>query len=257
MTRPVSITAFIPARYGSTRLPVKPLIDLCGKPMVQRVYEQASLARAVGSVIVLTDHEEIASVVRSFGGKVLMTPSDLPSGTDRIAYAVKTMPQVEIAVNVQGDEPLIDPRMIDDTIRPVTADASLKIATPVGKITDVSELANPGIPKVVIDNDCFALYFSRATVPHVRDAAEADWHEKHVFYKHFGLYVYRRDVLLKFSQWGPSPLEQAEKLEQLRFLEHGVRIKTILTDAASHPIDTAEDAERVRSILKRQPNERS
>jgi len=247
------IVALIPARYGSTRLPAKPLIDLCGKPMVQHVYERARRAALVNNVIVLTDHEEIVAAVRRFGGEVMLTPPEIRTGSDRIAYAVERLTDAAIIVNVQGDEPLIDPRMIDEAVRPVIDDSSIQIATLVKKITTVQELKNPGIPKVVLDADGFGIYFSRSTIPFLRDESRVDeWHLHHTYYKHIGLYVYRRDALLKFSQWNESALELAEKLEQLRFIEHGYKIKATVTTYDSVPVDTAEDAEKVRTILQHQ-----
>jgi 3-deoxy-manno-octulosonate cytidylyltransferase (CMP-KDO synthetase) len=241
----------IPARYGSTRLPAKPLIDLGGKPMIQHVYERALKASLVGEVIVLTDHREIASAVGKFGGKALMTPSDIPSGSDRIAYAARTRADADIIVNVQGDEPLINPKMIDEAIRPLLDDPSVKIATLVKKISGAADLQNPGLPKVVLDEKGFAIYFSRSPIPYLRDEpSQSTWHLRHVYYKHIGLYVYRREALLRFSEWGESPLERAERLEQLRFIEHGYRIKAVVTKHDSAPVDTAEDVENIRRILQ-------
>jgi 3-deoxy-manno-octulosonate cytidylyltransferase (CMP-KDO synthetase) len=251
MNKAPMVIGVIPSRYASTRLPAKPLIDLCGKTMVQRVYEQASRASLLSRVIVATDHEEIRAEVRKFGGEVMMTPSDLRSGTDRIAYVARQIPEAEIFVNIQGDEPLIDPSMIDATVRPLLDDPSIQLGTPAKPITDPAELANAGTVKVVCDGEGFALYFSRSPIPCVRDERDIGrWIDLHTFTKHIGLYVYRRNALLAFSGWDETPLERAEKLEQLRFLEHGYRMKVVETACDSVPIDTAADADRVRSILR-------
>lgn len=241
----------IPARYGSTRLPAKPLIDLGGKPMIQHVYERTRRASLVKEVLVLTDHREIAAAVKGFGGTAVMTSSDIRSGSDRIAFAAKDRPDAGIIVNVQGDEPLISPKMIDEAIRPLLEDPSIAVATPVKRITGAPDILNPSIVKVVLDSESFAIYFSRSAIPFLRDEpSEAMWHLRHDYYKHVGLYVYRRDALLRFSEWGESALERAEKLEQLRFIEHGCRIKAVLTKHDSLPVDTAEDVENVRRIVQ-------
>jgi len=251
VTPNANIVAIIPARYGSTRLPANPLIDLCGKPMIRRVFEQAKLARLVGRVIVATDDERIASVVRGFGGEVAMTSPELRTGSDRIAAVASTLADAEIIVNVQGDEPLIAPQMIDETIRPLIDDTSVLVGTPVRRIAPEDDLANPNTVKVVLDKDGNGIYFSRSPIPYLRNGVEiGQWHRHHHYYKHFGLYVYRKRALLEFAGWEESTLERMEKLEQLRFLEHGIRIRTTMTEHESIPIDTAEDAERVRAILR-------
>jgi 3-deoxy-manno-octulosonate cytidylyltransferase (CMP-KDO synthetase) len=238
------IVAIIPARYASTRLPGKPLVDLCGKPMVRRVAEQAARATLLTRVIVATDDARIVEAVRSFGMEAVMTPAELPSGTDRIAFVARGLPEADIIVNVQGDEPLIAPEMIDEAIRPLLSDPSVRVGTLVKRIEQEEEIANPGVVKVTVNLQGDALYFSRSPIPHVRGA------ERHRYLKHIGLYVFRRETLFQFTSWGESSLERAEKLEQLRFLEHGVPIRTSLTTYESIPVDTAEDAERVRRVLK-------
>ncbi len=246
----------IPARYGSTRLPAKPLIDLGGKPMIQHVYERVRGASLVKEVLVLTDHQEIASAVRQFGGTAVMTPSDIPSGSDRIAYAVRSRPDADIVVNVQGDEPLINPKMIDEAVQALVEGPRVKIATLVKQISRAADLLNPSMPKVVLDEEGFAIYFSRSPIPYLRDEpSEGTWHLRHVYYKHIGLYVYRRGALLRFSEWGESPLERAERLEQLRFIEHGYRIRAVVTKHDSVPVDTMEDVENVRRILQEHTRE--
>ena len=247
-----SIVAIIPARYGSTRLPAKPLVDLRGKPMIRRVVEQVKKSELVGRVIVATDDERIASVVRSFGCEVAMTSPALRTGSDRIAAVAKDLKGAELIVNVQGDEPLIQPEMIDEAVRPLQEDESILMGTVVKKISTAEELKSPNCVKAVLDLDGNAVYFSRSPIPFARETAQIDdWHRKHRYYKHFGLYVYRRQFLLEFSSWPPSTLETAEQLEQLRVIEHGYRIRAVVTAHDSVPIDTAEDAERVRAILSR------
>ncbi len=251
MSKSANIIGIIPARYASTRLPAKPLVDICGKPMIHRVYEQARRAKLIDRLIVATDDERIAGVVRKFGGEVILTPPGIRSGSDRVAFVAKSLAEGNIVVNIQGDEPLIAPEMIDQAIRPLADDPSIPVGTLVRKIDSVEEMLNPGIVKVVIDENGFALYFSRSPIPYARDMKRMEeWLEHHQYYKHIGLYVYRRSFLLKFAGWDESPLERAEKLEQLRILEHGYRIKTAVTTFDSIPVDTAEDVERVKKLLQ-------
>jgi 3-deoxy-manno-octulosonate cytidylyltransferase (CMP-KDO synthetase) len=247
------VVAIIPARYASTRLPAKPLADLCGKPMIQHVVERARRARLVDRVIVATDHEAIASAVQSFGGEVAMTAPELASGSDRVAAVARTL-DAEIIVNVQGDEPLVDPDMIDQAIAPLLADPAILSGTIVRAIEDGADVHNPNVVKAILDERGFALYFSRSPIPFQRDASPETWHLHHRYYKHFGLYVYRRAFLLEYAGWPATPLEISEKLEQLRILERGYRMKAAVTTHDSIPVDTAEDAERVRAILQRQSN---
>ncbi|HUN67056.1 MAG TPA: 3-deoxy-manno-octulosonate cytidylyltransferase [Bacteroidota bacterium] len=247
----MSIVGIIPARYGSTRLSAKPLIDLCGKPMIQHVYERALKAGLLQSVVVATDHQSIADTVAGFGGTAVMTPAELPTGSDRIAHVASSLDKADIIVNIQGDEPLIVPGMIDEAIRGVTEDPSAQVGTLIREITSAADLSNPGIVKVVVAGDGRALYFSRSPIPHIRDVRQPElWHTHHRYFKHIGLYVYRKSVLLQFARWGEGPLERAERLEQLRFLEHNIAITTRVTKHDSVPVDTPEDADRVRAILK-------
>ena len=246
-----TVTAIIPARYASTRLPAKPLIDLGGKPMIQHVYERTKQATLVTNVIVATDHGEIAATVRAFGGECVMTAADIRSGSDRIASVSKNLPRSDIIVNVQGDEPLIAPQMIDEAIRPMIENPKIDVATLVKKIDAIEDIVNPNVVKVVLDIAGNAIYFSRATIPFIRDAAEnAVGHKQFIYYKHIGLYVYRKEFLLSFASWDESTLERTEKLEQLRIIEHGFKIKATITGYDSIPIDTPDDAERVRRILQ-------
>lgn len=240
------VAAFIPARWGSTRLGGKPLADLNGKPMVQWVYERAKEARLVNEVSVATDDERILNAVRSFGGRVVMTSPLHRSGTDRIAEAAKAT-KANIVVNIQGDEPLIDPASIDAAIRPLLDDPNVKLCTLKTKITREEEYRDPNAVKVVTDKDGFALYFSRSPIPYNKKPFE----EAAPAFKHIGLYVYRRDFLFKFSELKPTALEEAESLEQLRALENGFRIKVVETSYNPVSVDTAEDLDRVRAIMAR------
>jgi len=248
----LKIIGIIPSRYASQRLPAKSLADIHGKPMVQHVYERASQSRLLTDVIVATDDERIESVVKGFGGHVVMTPTDIRSGSDRIAHVARSL-ESELIVNVQGDEPLIEPKVIDQTIQVLLDDADAVVSTAVKKIISLDELLTPSVVKVVIDRKHFALYFTRSLVPFVRDSAEVtDWLKHAAFYKHLGIYVYRSSFLQQYASLAPTPLEQAEKLEQLRILEHGYRIKVTLTEYDSIPVDTQEDLERVRRQIKNQ-----
>ena len=248
------IVAVVPARYASTRLPAKPLVDLCGKPMIQRVVEQARQATLIDDVIVATDDKRIESVVTAFGGKAVMTPTTIATGSDRIAYVARNLPNTDIVVNIQGDEPLVDPRAIDAAVQPLVEDHNVQVATLVKNIASAEELMSPHVVKAVLDKDGYAVYFSRSPIPYLRDGVEMSrWHTQHSYYKHLGLYVFRRDFLLKFALWKQSILERIEKLEQLRIIEHGGRIKATITTFDSIPVDTPEDAERVRALLGKQP----
>ena len=246
-----TVVAIIPARYASQRLPAKPLADICGKPMIQHVYERTGRASSVERVVVATDDERIATVVREFKGDVMMTPANLQTGTDRIAWAAESLPGADIIINVQGDEPLIEPAMIDQAVRPLLEDSSILVGTLIRKIEHTDELLNPGIVKVVIDQDCDALYFSRSPIPFGRDFPPDKWLHNSTYYKHIGLYVFRREFLNRFRSIPQTPLENAEKLEQLRVLENGYNIRCSITTFDSIPVDTAEDLERVRSIVNK------
>jgi 3-deoxy-manno-octulosonate cytidylyltransferase (CMP-KDO synthetase) len=239
----------IPARYGSERLPGKPLAPIAGKPMIQHVWERSRRARLVQRVLVATDDARIRDAVEAFGGEAVMTPAELRSGSDRIAYVARDLPGCDLVVNVQGDEPLIEPSVIDDAIEPLRGDASIVMSTLVREIARAEELHNPAVPKVALDRDGFCLLFSRTAIPHLRDVPPADWHRHHRYYAHIGLYVYRREFLLQYAQMTSTPLERAEKLEQLRVLEHGHRIRAVVTTHRSVPVDTPEDLERVRTMM--------
>lgn len=246
----------IPARFGSTRLPGKPLSDIHGKPMIQHVHERVRRARRPDRVLVATDDERIAAVVRGFGGEVVMTSRDHPTGTDRLAEAARGT-DAEIVVNVQGDEPLVDPEGIDAAVDGLARDAGLDIATLSLPLREVEEMLSPSVVKVVTDAKGEALYFSRSPLPLVRLGSSADLRAaaaaavgRRLARKHVGLYVYRRASLLRFASLPPSPLELAEGLEQLRALHHGMRIRVVEREGAASPaVDTAEDLERVRALI--------
>ena len=245
------IVAVIPSRFASVRLPGKPLVDLCGKPMVHHVYERTIKSKLVNHVIVATDDERIEGVVKRFGGDVMMTPKDIQSGSDRIAYVANKLDDASIIVNVQGDEPLIEPEMIDQAIEPLLEKIKYNVSTLVKKISRAEELINPNIVKVVLDTEMCGIYFSRSPIPHLRDFSEIkDWILHHTFYKHIGLYVYRKEFLKLYVSWKESVLEKAEKLEQLRIIENGEKINVAITEFDSLPVDTPEDAELVRQILQ-------
>ncbi|MBF8247657.1 MAG: 3-deoxy-D-manno-octulosonate cytidylyltransferase [Bacteroidetes bacterium] len=252
MAKKPFVVGVIPSRYASQRLPAKALVDLLGKPMVQRVYEQALKAKLLNRVVVATDDRRIADVVRSFGGEAVMTSPAIKSGSDRVA-AVAAKIKGDIFVNVQGDEPLIAHQMIDEAVRVVLEDKNAVVGTLVKRIESPDELANPSVVKVVVSKDGYGLYFSRSAIPHVRDEADASkWLNHQHFYKHFGIYVFRRNFLLKFAKMKPTLLEISEKLEQLRILENGYKIKVGITKYDSIPVDTQEDADRVISLLRAQ-----
>lgn len=244
------VVAIIPARYGSRRLPAKPLADICGKPMVQHVYERAAAATLVNAVLVATDDDRIASVVRGFGGRAVMTPESLQTGTDRIAHAARSLPDADIIVNVQGDEPVIEPAMIDEAVTPLVRDSSILVGTLVRKIENNGELINPGIVKVVLDCEGNGMYFSRSAIPFGRDVPPEDWLRNHTYYKHIGLYVFRRGFLNTFTALPQTPSERSEKLEQLRILESGYKIRCTVTSYDCIPVDTHEDLDKVRIIVK-------
>ncbi|MBI5598744.1 MAG: 3-deoxy-manno-octulosonate cytidylyltransferase [Deltaproteobacteria bacterium] len=239
----MKVVAFIPARFGSTRLEGKPLKEIKGRPMVQWVYERVKRSGAVSEAAVATDDERIARAVRAFGGKAVMTSLSCMTGTERVAEAAKAC-DGDIIVNVQGDEPLMEPGVIDDCVRALIEDPVASISTPVTRMKDPEEFANPNVVKAVTDLNGFALYFSRSPIPYPRNIKGSGPVKKHI-----GLYVYRRDVLLKLAKMPPTPLEEAEGLEQLRAMENGLRIKVVETGYDPVSVDTPEDLERVRMMV--------
>ncbi|RMD51246.1 MAG: 3-deoxy-manno-octulosonate cytidylyltransferase [Ignavibacteria bacterium] len=243
------ILGVIPARYSSSRLMGKPLAMIGNKPMIWHTYTQASKSKLLDDILIAVDDERVYEVVKSFGARVKMTPSYLPSGSDRIAYAVKNLKTPDIIVNIQGDEPFISGAMIDEAIEPLLFDKSVEISTLAKRISTVEELKSPSIPKVVFDYNSYALYFSRSPIPYVRDVrTNLEKVRSAEIYKHIGLYVYRKEALLKFTSMEQTDLEKTEKLEQLRMLENGMKIKVVVTEHDSFSVDTPEDLERARII---------
>ncbi|OKL38648.1 3-deoxy-manno-octulosonate cytidylyltransferase [Pontibacter flavimaris] len=240
----MEVLGIIPARYASTRFPGKPLTDIQGKSMIQRVYEQAKKS-SLAEVIVATDDTRILDHVQGFGGKAVMTGSQHQSGTDRCfeAYKLHNQPY-EYIINIQGDEPFIHPEQIDLVARCFERPQT-QLATLVKKVETAEELFNVNSPKVVLNQSREALYFSRQPIPYCRNVPSDIWHKQHTYYKHIGIYGYRADILEQITQLPPSALELAESLEQLRWLEHGFRITTALTHHETIGIDTPEDLERV------------
>ena len=237
----------IPARWGATRFEGKVLADLLGKPVIQHVWENAKKAKTLDSLIVACDDERIIKVVEGFGGKALYTSPDQPSGTDRLAEVINPL-DVKIAVNIQGDEPLVKSIMIDNLVMALENEKEAQMATMIKRIEDSSELTNSNVVKAVIDKNGYALYFSRYAIPYNR-TAETDEKKRPVYFKHIGLYAFTKDFLFIFRNLPKSSLENAEKLEQLRVLEYGYKIKTVETKFDTVGVDTPEDLHRVREIL--------
>jgi 3-deoxy-manno-octulosonate cytidylyltransferase (CMP-KDO synthetase) len=243
----MKFTAIIPARYASTRFPGKPLAVLGGKTVIQRVYEQVS--SVLNEVYVATDDERIFACVNSFGGKAVMTRADHQSGTDRIQEAVeKTSTQTDVIINVQGDEPFIQPSQIQ-TLMQLFDDPSTQIGTLGKYFENIEAVENPNSPKIVMDNRGFALYFSRSVIPYIRGIERQNWFGEYPFLKHLGVYAYRREVLAEVTKLPQSSLEKAESLEQLRWLQNGYRIRVGLTDVETVGIDTPEDLQRAEAFL--------
>jgi len=246
------ILGIIPARLASTRLLGKPLADIGGKPMIQHTYESARKSKLIDKVIIAVDDEKVFSVSKKFGAEVVLTPRDIAIGRDRIAFVAKNIPDADIIVNIQGDEPFIIGQMIDQAIEPLLFDRSVNVSTLAKRIDNIDDFKSPSIPKVVFDYNNFALYFSRSPIPYVRDArTNYERLEKGEIYKHIGLYVYRREYLLRFTSLEPTDLEKTEKLEQLRMLENGFRIKVVVTEFENLAVDTPEDLERARKYYAR------
>ena len=234
----------IPARYASTRLPGKPLADIAGKPMIVRVYEQAAKAKRISGVIAAVDDERVYEAVVSHGGRAMMTAKNHPTGTDRLAEVAAAHPEAELIINVQGDEPLIEPDLIDALVAAFEGDEELQMATVKSPMTDENEMKNPNNVKVVTDKNGYALYFSRSLLPYPREASGV------TVYKHIGIYAYRRDFLLRYARMEPTALERTESLEQLRALENGYKIKVIATDFRFVGVDTPEDLAEVNRLYR-------
>lgn len=238
----MSIIAVIPSRYASTRLPGKPLVDICGKPMVQHVYERVRQVSLFDEVLVATDDERIAAVVEGFGGAVCMTSPDCPSGSDRLIEVASSHP-ADIYVNVQGDEPLVEPSSIEKLAKVMLENDDLQMGTLCYPIT-AEQAQNPNLVKVVRAHNGNALYFSRSPIPFPRSGGIEP-----SYFGHLGMYAYRRDFLMNFGSLPYSPLENTEKLEQLRVLQAGVAIRVLEVEAAGPGVDTPEDLEEVRRII--------
>lgn len=245
----MKVIGIIPARYGSTRFPGKPLADIAGKSMIQRVVEQAQKAKRLHDVVVATDDQRIADHVHHFGGKVVLTDANHPSGTDRCREALNHFEDVEVVINIQGDEPLIPPSQIDALIE-CFEEAETQIATLIKPISSTAILTDPNKPKVLVNHHGEAIYFSRTPLPYVKGQAIENWLNHHPYWQHIGVYAYRANTLKAITLLAPSPLENAESLEQLRWIEHGYRIRVATTDHESFPVDTPEDLERLLTYLK-------
>jgi 3-deoxy-manno-octulosonate cytidylyltransferase (CMP-KDO synthetase) len=241
----VKVLGVIPARYASTRLPGKPLSDILGRPMIQLVYENAARARTLERLIVATDDERILAAVEAFGGQARLTSREHNTGTDRVAEVAGGL-EAEVVVNIQGDEPFVEPGMIDEIVGPLLEDPELPMCTSMHEVTDPADFADPNVVKVVLDLSGHALYFSRSLIPYPRKP------EGHRVYEHIGLYAYRRDFLLSYARLPQTPLEKLESLEQLRALEHGYRIRVVETRQSYIPlsVDTQEDLERARELAR-------
>jgi len=247
------VICIIPARYSSSRFEGKPLADIAGKPMIQHVYERVLRSKAVSHVAVATDDERIGKAVETFGGTAILTSGRHRSGTDRIAEAVQSMnlSDSDVVVNIQGDQPLFQSSQIDEVVAPLMADPQLNFCTLIYRIRREEEINHPNAVKVVFDKDHFAIYFSRATIPYVRDGNDDVF-----YYKHHGIYSYRKDFLVTFTGLSEGYLEKLEALEQLRALENGYKIKVVETEHDSVEVDTPEELERVRKILAQEALDR-
>jgi 3-deoxy-manno-octulosonate cytidylyltransferase (CMP-KDO synthetase) len=238
------ILGVIPARFASSRYPGKALARLAGKPMIEHVWERANMSRYLSDVLVATDDDRIADAVHKFGGRVRMTRADHPSGTDRLAE-IASSEDAALYVNIQGDEPLIDPEAIDAAILSVHGDEAVDMGTLKKQIIDPTDIVNTNVVKVVTNLLGDAIYFSRCPIPYERDGRTG----VPIYFKHIGLYVYRREFLLRYPDLTAGPLEEAERLEQLRALENGYRIRVVATDYESLGVDTPEDLERVNQLF--------
>jgi 3-deoxy-manno-octulosonate cytidylyltransferase (CMP-KDO synthetase) len=242
------VICIIPARYSSSRFEGKPLADICGKPMIQRVYERVLKSGTVSDVVVATDDERIFEAVGRFGGKAVMTRTAHRSGTDRIAEAVSGLSAADrdIVVNIQGDQPLFEPSQIDEVVKPLLDEPSVDFSTLIYRIRRQEEISDPNAVKVVFDRDHFALYFSRSPIPYFRDVGGPP-----IYYKHHGIYAYRKSFLVTFTKLEEGYLERLEALEQLRAMEHGHRIKVVETLQDSIEVDTPQDLERVIKVYEK------
>ncbi len=247
-----TIIGVIPARYASQRLPAKLTLEIDGKPIIQHTYENALQSKLTQEIIIAVDDDRLAQLCESFGAKYFMTPSNLNSGSDRVAYIVKNFINADIVINIQGDEPFISGKVIDKSIEPLLFDSSVEVSTLITQISDYKDLENPSVVKVVFDYENYALYFSRSKIPFIRDAkTQKQFINSGLYFKHIGLYTYRKNALLRFTSFEQTDLEKAEKLEQLRMLEMGMKIKVVPTDYSSISIDTLEDLKQARKIYNK------
>jgi 3-deoxy-manno-octulosonate cytidylyltransferase (CMP-KDO synthetase) len=245
------IIGIIPARFASTRFPGKPLINIQGKSMIQRVYDQAKKSASLDRVVVATDDERIFQHVISFGGETIMTSADHYSGTDRCWEAFQALKKpYQYVINIQGDEPFIDPSQIE-RLASVLKEGKTELATLMIPVDNSTVLFDPGEAKIVVNEKMEALYFSRAVIPYIKDRDPSEWHKYHQYYRHVGLYAYRSDVLGQITLLPVSTLEKAESLEQLRWIEHGFVIQCVVTDFDSHCIDTPEDIPKVIRLMNK------
>jgi len=246
----MKILGIIPARFASTRFPGKPLVEIVGQTMIYRTYHQVIQADTLSDVVVATDDEKIFQHVKSWNGKVLMTSSNHLTGTDRVAEIAHQLPDYEAYINIQGDEPFISPNQIN-LFANTLSNSKMPIATLIKKIDDNEELTNPSIVKVVVNITGKAMYFSRSVIPFIRSTENpTQWLNQHTFYRHIGMYGFTKDALLQIQQLAPTPLETAESLEQLRWLENNLEIQTIETQENTISIDTPQDLEKALQFLK-------
>lgn len=246
------IIGVIPARFASSRLMGKPLARIGDKPMIQHTYESALKSKLLNDVIIAVDDKKVYEIVKEFGARVKLTPQDIATGSDRIAYVAKDLPDDDIIVNIQGDEPFIPGRMIDEAIEPLLFDRRVDIATLARRVSTVEEYKSPDAVKVVFDYNNYALYFSRSPIPFIRDArTNLDRVRTGEVFKHVGLYVYRKSALMNFTSFPQTDLENFEKLEQLRMLENSMKIKIVVTELESLSVDTPEDLETARKFYKK------
>ncbi|SMG29947.1 3-deoxy-manno-octulosonate cytidylyltransferase [Sphingobacterium psychroaquaticum] len=243
----MKIIGIIPARYASTRFPGKPLVNIGGKSMIQRVYEQVKSCKSLTEVVVATDDTRIQQHVEAFGGKVVMTSSDHPSGTDRCAEVIQSYNDYDVVINIQGDEPFINPEQID-MLAILFQESDTEIGTLVKRIETTAELFNENSPKVVFNSKRQALYFSRQTIPFQRGVARENWLDHQAYYKHIGIYGYRRHILQEITNLNASAFEKSESLEQLRWLENGYIIKVAESMFETVAVDTPEDLEQIQRI---------
>jgi 3-deoxy-manno-octulosonate cytidylyltransferase (CMP-KDO synthetase) len=245
----MKILGIIPSRFESSRFPGKPLIDIAGKSMIQRVYEQSLKSKLINELVVATDDQRIFDHVKSFGGNVMMTSTTHTSGTDRCGEVVEEYTGYDIVINIQGDEPLIRPEQLDELLI-VFKNSDVKLATLIKKMSSIEDVLNPNRIKVVLDKDKNGVYFSRSPIPFIANTNQSEWLQKANFWKHIGIYAWRSDVLSKIIALPKTDLEQQESLEQLRWVYYGYKIATVETEIETPNIDAPEDLEKVLALLK-------